>query len=51
VVKPEFVEVPEAKIEQCRSEDILENSKCVLVNYTELKKENRSLRAVIDTFK
>lgn len=47
-VKPTKPNIPEAKIEQCRYSNILDNSKCVLNNYVEVKQERDMLRNAID---
>ena len=48
-VKPSIPNIPEATIIQCKSNNILENSKCTLTNYVEVKKERDILRAAINT--
>ena len=47
-VKPIIPNIPEATIVQCKSNSILENSKCALTNYVEVKKERDMLRATIN---
>ena len=47
-IKPNKVEIPEARVEQCRFKDQVENIKCVLGNYLEVKQERDSLRSAID---
>ena len=48
LIKPAKVEIDEAKIVQCRSNDVMENTRCVLMNYLSVKKERDQLRSVID---
>lgn len=43
-MKPERPYIEEANITQCRNPDILENQKCVLKNYINVKKERDILR-------
>lgn len=47
-VKPKVPEVTKAEIKQCREASILENAKCILGNYIEMKKERDSLRMVVE---
>lgn len=47
-VKPTMPDIKSASIEQCRYSDILDNSKCVLTNYLEVKKERDMLRASLE---
>ena len=48
IVKPAKVVVDEAEVVQCRSENVLDNAKCVLMNYLSVKRERDQLRAVVD---
>lgn len=48
MIKPTKINVDEAKIIQCRSSDIMKNTKCVLVNYLSIKKERDQLRSIVD---
>lgn len=47
-VKPDKILVPEASITQCKFEDTLDNVKCALMNYIEVKKERDMLRTALD---
>ena len=47
-VKPSVPVIDEAKIEQCRYADQLENVKCVLGNYLNVKMERDQLRSALD---
>ncbi len=47
-MKPSIPKITEAKIEQCRFDSILDNTKCVLLNYFEMKAERDKLRIAID---
>lgn len=44
VQKPKKPNIVDANITQCKNSDILENTKCVLNNYLEVKQERDSLR-------
>ena len=48
-VKPEVPKIEAAKVEQCRYKDQLENVKCVLGNYMEVRKERDMLREALGT--
>ena len=48
LVKPAKVEIKGAEIVQCRSTDVMENAKCVLMNYLSIKKERDQLRTAIN---
>ena len=47
-VKPSVPVIDEAKIEQCRYADQLDNVKCVLSNYLNVKMERDQLRSALD---
>ena len=47
-VKPTLPNIPEAKITQCKHTNILDNAKCSLQNYIEIKQERDSLRATLE---
>ena len=47
-IKPKAPKVNEANITQCDNASILDNAKCSLNNYIEMKKERDSLRIIIE---
>lgn len=47
-IKPTSPKIKEANIIQCRYNNILDNSKCILNNYIEVKKERDELRIVVE---
>ena len=48
IVKPTKPDIEPAKIGQCRSAKQLDNVKCVLTNYMNVKEERDKLRLAID---
>jgi hypothetical protein len=48
IVKPTKPDIEPAKIGQCRSVSQLDNVKCVLTNYMNVKEERDKLRLAID---
>ena len=49
MVKPERVQIDSAKIEQCRYADTLDNVKCVMKNYVNVKSERDQLRSAYES--
>lgn len=47
-VKPTKPKIEEAVITQCKSDNILENTKCTLMNYINVKEERDKLRLALD---
>lgn len=47
-VKPKKPVIEEAKVKQCRYADQLDNVKCVITNYFEMKMERDKLKAALD---
>lgn len=47
-VQPSVPVIEEAKVEQCRYKDQLENVKCVIGNYLNVKMERDQLRSALD---
>ena len=45
IQKPQRPNIQEANIIQCRNTDILENTKCILNNYIEVKQERDSYKS------
>lgn len=49
IIKPERVYIEPAKIEQCLFQTALENVKCVMKNYVNIKTERDQLRNAYET--
>ena len=49
MVKPNRVHVDVAKIEQCRYADTIDNVKCVMKNYVNVKSERDQLRSAYES--
>ena len=47
-VKPTKPKIEEAVITQCKYDNILENTKCTLMNYINVKEERDKLRMALD---
>lgn len=47
-VKPKKVVIDKANVFQCRDEELLKNTKCVLHNYFEMKRERDQLRFAVE---
>ena len=49
MVKPDRVLIDDAKIEQCRYADTIDNVKCVMKNYVNVKTEMDQLRTAYES--
>lgn len=48
IVKPSKPDIEVAEVKQCRSASQMENTKCVLTNYMNVREERDKLRLAID---
>ena len=49
MVKPERVQIDSARIEQCRYAETIDNVKCVMKNYVNVKTERDQLRSAYES--